>query len=168
MNLSRIGNDKDLALIMSMLLLALQEYRKSQYLNSSEYRTDAVRNKLMHLTVIEEAHNVMQSATVTSEYSGNPQQSTSELFSKMLSETRSIGEGIMIIDQVPTRLIPDVIRNTNYKICHRLSSVEDCSVMSKAMALRKEQEAIIPLLEIGHSLVMSDQDDAASWIKINI
>lgn len=167
-NLSRIGNDKDLALIMSMLLLALQEYRKSQYLNSSEYRTDAVRNKLMHLTVIEEAHNVMQSATVTSEYSGNPQQSTSELFSKMLSETRSIGEGIMIIDQVPTRLIPDVIRNTNYKICHRLSSVEDCSVMSKAMALRKEQEAIIPLLEIGHSLVMSDQDDAASWIKINI
>ena len=121
----------------------------------------------MHLTVIEEAHNVMQVTPYTSEYTGNPQQSTSELFSKMLSETRSIGEGMMIIDQIPTRLISDVIRNTNYKICHRLSSIEDCSVMGKAMALRNEQEAIIPFLEVGNAIVMSDQDDAASWIKIN-
>ncbi|KWW25101.1 MAG: hypothetical protein F082_1147 [bacterium F082] len=166
-NLSKIGNDKDLALIMSMLLLSLQEYRKSQYLNSNAYRDEARRNRLMHLTVIEEAHNVMQAATYTSEYTGNPQQSTSELFSKMLSETRSIGEGMMIIDQIPTRLISDVIRNTNYKICHRLSSIEDCSVMGKAMALRNEQEAIIPLLEVGDAIVMSDQDDGASWIKIN-
>ena len=166
-NLSKIGNDKDLSLIMSILLLALQDYRKSQYSNCNSYRENANKNKLMHLTVVEEAHNVMRAPTVASEYSGNPQQSTSELFSKMLSETRSVGEGLMIIDQVPTRLISDVIRNTNYKICHRLSAIEDCAAMSKALVLRAEQEAMIPLLEVGYAIVMSDQDDAASWIHIN-
>ena len=85
----------------------------------------------------------------------------------MLSEIRSLGEGFMIIDQVPTKLIPDVIKNTNYKICHRMTSVDDCAVMAQALALRKDQEGIIPTLEQGNVVISSDLDDAASWVRVN-
>lgn len=166
-NLSKIPNTKDKALIMSMLLLDLYEYRSSAYTYDSEYRKRAQANELMHLTVIEEAHNVLSKPGMAAEGSGNPQQVVADLFSNMLSEIRALGEGFMIIDQVPTRLIPDVIKNTNYKICHRLSSVDDCEVMAQALALRDDQKGIIPTLEQGNAIIAGDLDDAASWVKIS-
>ena len=165
-NLSKIPNSRDRALIMSLILLAQYEYRVSAYTYDAEYRRMAQSNELMHLTVIEEAHNVMSKPNVAFEGTGNPQQLVAELFSNMLSEIRSLGEGFMIIDQVPTKLIPDVIKNTNYKICHRMTSMDDCAVMAQALALREEQKGIIPTLEQGNVIVSGDMDDAASWVKI--
>lgn len=165
-NLSKIANAKDKALIMSIILLSLQEYRKSQYDYDKEYRRHAMHNELMHLTVIEEAHNVLSKPPMAMEGSGNPQQVVADLFTILLSEIRSCGEGLMIIDQVPTRLIPDAVKNTNYKICHRLVSVDDCSVMAEALSLRDDQKGIIPTLEPGNAIIYGDKDDAASWVNI--
>lgn len=165
-NLSKIPNAKDKALIMSMILLSLYEYRTSAYTYDEEYRKHAQANELMHLTVIEEAHNVLSKPSAVVEGSGNPQQVVADLFSNMLSEIRSLGEGFMIIDQVPTKLIPDVIKNTNYKICHRMTSIDDCEVMAQALALRDDQKGIIPTLEQGNAIIAGDLDDAASWVKI--
>ena len=165
-NLSKIANAKDKALIMSIILLSLQEYRKSQYDYDKEYRQHAMHNELMHLTVIEEAHNVLSKPPMAMEGSGNPQQVVADLFTILLSEIRSCGEGLMIIDQVPTRLIPDAVKNTNYKICHRLVSVDDCSVMAEALSLRDDQKGIIPTLEPGNAIIYGDKDDAASWVNI--
>lgn len=165
-NLSRIPNAKDKALIMSMILLSLYEYRTSAYSYDEQYRKKAQANELMHLTVIEEAHNVLSKPGIAAEGSGNPQQVVADLFSNMLSEIRSLGEGFMIIDQVPTKLIPDVIKNTNYKICHRMASIDDCAVMAQALALRDDQKGIIPTLEQGNAIIVGDLDDAASWVKI--
>ena len=166
-NLSKIPNAKDKALIMSMILLAQYEYRTSAYTYDKDYRKHAQANELMHLIVIEEAHNVLSRPSAAAEGSGNPQQVVADLFSNMLSEIRSLGEGFMIIDQVPTKLIPDIIKNTNYKICHRMTSIDDCSVMAQALALRDDQKGIIPTLEQGQAIVAGDLDDAASWIKIS-
>lgn len=166
-NLSKIPNAKDKALIMSMILLSLYEYRTSAYTYDENYRKHAQANELMHLTVIEEAHNVLARPNASQEGSGNPQQVVADLFSNMLSEIRSLGEGFMIIDQVPTKLIPDVIKNTNYKICHRMTAIDDCSVMAQALALRDDQKGIIPTLEQGNAIIAGDLDDAASWVKIS-
>lgn len=165
-NLSKIASAKDKALIMSILLLSLNEYRTSQYNNDKEFRQRAQNNELMHLTVIEEAHNVLSKPPVSMEGTGNPQQVVADLFTLMLSEVRSRGEGLMIIDQVPTRLIPDAVKNTNYKICHRLVSIDDCSVMAEALSLRDEQKGMIPTLEPGNAIIYGDKDDAASLVKI--
>ena len=166
-NLSKIPNVKDKALIMSMILLAQYEYRMSAYSYDKEYRKHAQANELMHLTVIEEAHNVLSKPSAASEGTGNPQQVVADLFSNMLAEIRSLGEGFMIIDQVPTKLIPDVIKNTNYKICHRMTSIDDCAVIAQALALRDDQRGIIPTLEQGNAIIAGDLDDAASWVKIS-
>ena len=166
-NLSKIANSKDKALIMSLLLLSLYEYRISAYTYDEKYRTEAQANKLMHLTLIEEAHNVLAKPGQDSLGTGNPQQVVADLFSNILSEVRSFGEGFMIVDQVPTRLIPDVIKNTNYKIVHRLASPDDCQVMAAALALRPDQESILPMLEQGNVVIAGDKDDAAVWVQVN-
>ena len=47
------------------------------------------------------------------------------------------------------------------------TGIIDCAVMAQALALRKDQEGIIPMLEQGNVVISSDLDDAASWIKVN-
>ncbi len=166
-NLSKIANQKDKALIMSLLMLSLYEYRISAYNYDENYRMNAQKNELLHLTVVEEAHNVLARPKTDLAGVGNPQQVVADLFGNMLSEIRGYGEGLMIVDQVPTRLIDDAIRNTNYKITHRLSAKEDVEVMASALGLRLDQQGLIPLLQQGQAVITCDKDDAASWVKIN-
>ena len=166
-NLSKIANQKDKALIMSLLMLSLYEYRISAYNYDENYRRNAQKNELLHLTVVEEAHNVLARPRTDLAGVGNPQQVVADLFGNMLSEIRGYGEGLMIVDQVPTRLIDDAVRNTNYKIAHRLSAKEDVEVMASALGLRLDQLGLIPLLQQGQAVITCDKDDAASWVKIN-
>ena len=166
-NLSKIANQKDKALIMSLLMLSLYEYRISAYNYDEKYRRDAQKNELLHLTVVEEAHNVLARPRTDLAGVGNPQEVVADMFGNMLSEIRGYGEGLMIVDQVPTRLIDDAIRNTNYKIAHRLSAKEDVDVMASALGLRIDQQSLIPLLQQGQAVITCDKDDAASWVKIN-
>ena len=166
-NLSRISNNSDKQLIMSLLLLSLFEYDMSAYLYDKERFTRASANKLNHFTVIEEAHNVLKQPTMRPTGDGSSEEVVTNMFSNMLSEVRSCGEGLMIVDQVPTRLVSDVIRNTNLKIIHKLSGADDCMAMSQAVGLMPGQESLIPLLPTGNVIVESDKDDAASWIKIS-
>ena len=164
-NLSRLSGSKDKAIVMSLLMNALYEYRVSKYNYDDAYRTKANQNKLMHLCLIEEAHNVLlkPQGNVTS---GNPQLAVADLFGNMLSEVRGYGQGFMIVDQVPTRLIDDAIKNTNYKIVHRLTAPDDQSVMARCMAFREDQTYIIPALEKGNAIICGDEDDAAVWVKV--
>ncbi|MCL2442386.1 MAG: DUF87 domain-containing protein [Treponema sp.] len=166
-NVSKVANIKDKALLMSMLVLALYEYRVSAYNYNDKYREKARKNKLMHLTVVEEAHNLLQKPALDHSGSGNPQQVAADLFGNMLSEIRSYGQGIMIVDQIPSRLIPDAIKNTNYKIVHRLTAPDDCMTMAAGLALRDDQQKVIPTLGVGHALMCGDLDDAATWVKLN-
>ncbi len=166
-NLSRIANARDKALMMSLLTLAIYEYRASAYMHDEKYRALAQQNKLLHLTVIEEAHNVLMKPPADIGGTGNPQQAAADLFSNMLSEIRSYGQGIVMVDQVPTRLVSDAIKNSNYKIVHRLTAPDDCAVMAAGLALREDQKSIIPALGVGSAIICGDLDDAAAWVAID-
>lgn len=163
-NLSTMAGSKEKSLIMSLLLLALYEYRASAYQNDPRYREQAQQNRLMHFTLVEEAHNVM--AEVKNPSSGDPRVAAGDLFSNILSEIRSYGEGVGIVDQVPTRLLSDAIKNTNLKICHRMIAPDDCETIASSLALREEQRSLIPALEIGNVIICGDMDDAATWVRI--
>lgn len=164
-NLSRFSNPADRSLIMALLMLSLREYRQSVYENDPDYRVHQAKgNPLAHFTVVEEAHTVLARP---SERAGGAQSAAADLFGNLLSEIRGFGEGMMIVDQVPTRLIPDVIKNTNYKIAHRMAAPDDCAVMAAALALRPDQAGMLPMLEQGEAIVQCDRDDAASWVSID-
>lgn len=164
-NLSRLSGSKDKALIMSLLMQAMYEYRVSCYTHHADYRARAQQNKLMHLCLVEEAHNVLMKPD-SGAVSGNPQRAAADLFGNMLSEVREYGQGLVIVDQVPTRLIDDATKNTNYKIVHRLIAPDDQELMASCMAFRDDQKYIIPALEKGNAIICGDEDDAAAWVKI--
>ena len=164
-NISYLSGTKEKALLMSLLLQALYEYRIAQYTYDPAYRRRALDNKLNHLTLIEEAHNVLLKPD-THSGSGSPQRAAADLFSNMLSEVRGYGQGFVIVDQVPTRLIDDVIKNTNYKIVHRLTAPDDQQLMAASLGLREDQQYILPALEKGNAIIRGDEDDAAAWVKI--
>ena len=159
-NLSYVGDDIDKAFFMSLILQFLYEYRTAQAESGEiDFNSDDCR----HLTVIEEAHRVMQKCDKVDE----PQYKTAMMFSNMLSEIRAYGEGLFLVDQVPTRLISDAIKNTNTKITHRLVSEDDCKAIAESMGLSKEQKPIIPKLLVGQCIVSTTLSTDKHWIKVN-
>jgi DNA helicase HerA-like ATPase len=85
----------------------------------------------------------------------------------MISEIRAYGQGILLVDQVPSRLVADAIKNTNLKIVHRLVAEDDRHAMSSCMNLTAEQAKILNLLRPGQAIVFGDLEDQASWLKIS-
>lgn len=159
-NLSYVGDDVDKSFFMALILQFLYEYRTSC---AEIGNVDFNDNNCKHLTVIEEAHHVMMKC----EKSDEPQYKSAMMFSNMLSEIRAYGEGIMLVDQVPTRLIPDAIKNTNTKITHRLVAEDDCKAVAESMGISKEQRMIIPKLMVGQCLVSTSLTTDKHWVKVN-
>ena len=158
-NLSYVGDSIDKSFIMSLILQFLYEYRSAQ---AELGEIDFNSNDCQHLTIIEEAHNVMMNC----ENQELPQYKSSLLFSNILSEIRAYGESVFLVDQVPTRLIPDAIKNTNLKIIHRLVAEDDCRAVGESMGLSDDQKKMIPRLLKGQCIVSSSADTNAYWIKV--
>lgn len=159
-NLSYVGDDVDKGFFMSLILQFLYEYRTAL---AELGRVNFNDNTCKHLTVIEEAHRVMMKC----DKPDLPQYKTAMMFSNMLSEIRAYGEGMFLVDQVPTRLIPDAIKNTNTKITHRLVAEDDVKAVSEAMGLSKEQRPIIPKLLVGQCIVSTSLTPDKHWVMVN-
>lgn len=166
-NLIGIESDEDKAFFMSLILRALSEYRSASYYYLPEYRKALQSgDRLMHLTVVEEAHRLIALPTVRMD-GANPQGATATMFSNMLREIRKWGEGLMIVDQQPSQLIPDAIKNTDLKIIHRMPSLDDRQVVGNCMGLNQEQMDLIAALDRGEVIISSSHDDAALWVKVD-
>ena len=145
-NLSYAGDDQDRAFIMSLLLQFLYEYRIAE---SETGKVDFNSNKCRHLVVVEEAHRVMANC-LNPEL---PQYKSGQMFSNFLSEVRAYGQGMMVVDQVPTRLIEDAIKNTNVKIIHKLVASDDSQRIAECIGLTQEQQKVIAKLSIGQAVL---------------
>ena len=170
--LAGVTNNNDKSFLMSMLLQAMSEYRISCYQYDREYREHVKQwrsehngNCLCHYTVIEEAHRILQVPS-NANYDANPQALAAEKFCEMLSEIREPGEGLMIIDQYPSRLIPDAIKNTNFKLVHRLLAADDRNAMASCMALTNSQSQLLAMLKKGDAIIGSEQDESAMWLHV--
>lgn len=157
-NLSYVGDDVDKSFFMALILQFLYEYRAAC---AEIGMVDFNDNGCKHLTVIEEAHRVMAKC----DNQELPQYKSAMMFSNMLSEIRAYGEGLFLVDQVPTRLIPDAIKNTNLKITHRLVAEDDCKAIGESMGLSEEQRKVIAKLMTGQCIVSSSLATDTYWIK---
>lgn len=165
-NLSHLTDDRDKVFVMSVLLIALWEYRESEYRYDDVYKQAANQKRLMHLTLIEEAHRLMPDIAPDGLQSSRTIANTAKMSGNLLAEIRDYGEGCIIVDQIPVRLMPDVIKNTGLKIIHRLNSLDDMKTISGSMMLRRDQEAVIGTLQRGQAVIRSEFDDAAAWIRV--
>ena len=105
---------------------------------------------LQHVTVIEEAHNLLKrTSTEQSSEGSNLLGKSVEMLSNAIAEMRTYGEGFIIADQSPSLLDLSVIRNTNTKIIMRLPEYEDRVLVGKASGLNEDQIDELSRLEMG-------------------
>lgn len=91
--------------------------------------------KVRHVIFIEEAHNLIApESQVKDGMDSNPKIAATAFIVKMLAEVRALREGIIIADQLPTAMAPEVIKNTNIKLVHRLTSQDDRELVGSTMS----------------------------------
>jgi hypothetical protein len=156
LELEGMGDDDDKAFVMGLMFIRLVEHRRQVGQSKS----------LDHLLVIEEAHRLLTNVGERREEEGNPRGKAVESFANLLAEIRAYGQGVLISDQVPVKLAPDVIKNTNLKITHRTVSADDRGILAGAMAMSEQQAHALAILERGQAAVFSEYDDAPLLIKV--
>ena len=142
-------DNEEKAFVMALIMIKLYEYRQKIDLIGK----GNVDHPLEHVLVIEEAHRLLSKQQAAGEYSSSGRQKAVEFFADILAEIRSYGQGIVIVDQIPSKLIPDVLKNTDVKIAHRLADKEDREVIGGTMNLTKEQIGEVSRLRPGEGVV---------------
>ncbi len=147
LELRHIGDDEDKALMIAFLLMALNEYL-------DKGRERSAKGQLQHVTLIEEAHRLLEDVSGdTDAEHANTKGQAAQAFARALAENRKYGEGVIIAEQLPTKLVPDVIGNTGLKIMHRLTSADDREVMGRAMKFDEFQQEHVVTLRTGQAAV---------------
>ena len=144
-DLSRVGSTETKALIMGLLILKLHEHRMEQ--RSIRGSSD---DDLRHVTVLEEAHNLLKrTSTEQTSEGANMLGKSVEMLSNSIAEMRTFGEGFIIADQSPGLLDLSVIRNTNTKMILRLPDFGDRELVGKSSGLNDDQITELAKLEKG-------------------
>ena len=152
-DLSRVGSVETKSLLMGLLVLKLQEHRMAE--------ANGMNRSLRHLTVLEEAHNLLKrSSSDHNSESGNLTGKSVEMISNAIAEMRTYGEGFVIADQAPGLLDMAAIRNTNTKIIHRLPDLSDRELAGRAANLNDQQ--IIELARLPKGVAAIYQND---WVE---
>ena len=147
LELRHIGDDEDKALMIAFVLMAVNEYL-------DKGRPWGQKGQLRHVILIEEAHRLLENVPEeSSPERANTKGQAAQAFARALAENRKYGEGIIIAEQLPTKLVPDVIGNTALKVMHRLTSADDRDVMGKAMKFDEFQQEHVVTLEMGEAAV---------------
>ncbi len=145
-----VGDDSDKAFLMGTVLIRLAEHLRM------EHRAQpAGQVRLRHLTVIEEARRLLRRP----EAPGGAAAHAVEMFAGLLAEIRAYGEGLIIAEQTPERLVPDVIKNTAVKIAHRLPAADDRDAVGATMNMTRAQNRFLVTLRPGEAAVFADGMD---------
>lgn len=151
-DLSRVGSMETKAFIMGLIVLKLQEYR----MENSKFNSN-----LKHVTVLEEAHNLLKRTSTEQVTEGSNLLGKSvEMLSNSIAEMRTYGEGFIIVDQSPGLLDMSVIRNTNTKIILRLPDYFDRELVGKASGLNDNQIIELARLEKGVAAIFQ-----SDWLE---
>lgn len=158
-DLSRIGSAETKALIMGFMVMKLNEFRMSE---------GSMNRKLNHVTILEEAHNLLKkTSTEQSQESANLTGKSVEMISNSIAEMRTYGEGFIIVDQSPSLLDTSAIRNTNTKIVMALPEGSDRTTAGKSMALSEDQTEQIAKQHVGEAIVYQNSWEEAVQCKIH-
>jgi hypothetical protein len=142
-----IGSDTDKAFFIGAILIRLFEHLRVR-------SSSAPVGGLRHVTVIEEAHRLLKRVE-----EGSPTAHAVELFTSLLAEIRAYGEGIVVAEQIPSKIVPDVIKNTALKVLHRLPALDDREAVGATMNLDDAQSRHVVTLPPGRAAIFADGMD---------
>lgn len=158
-DLSRVGSTETKSLIMGLLVMKLNEYRMD---------CGKINSPLTHVTVLEEAHNLLKrTSTEQSSESSNLIGKSVELLANSIAEMRTYGEGFIIADQSPGLLDMSVIRNTNTKIILRLPEKSDRELVGYSASLNDEQLEELSKLKCGVAAIYQNDWVEPVLVQVN-
>lgn len=152
--LEEIRSAEEKALIMGFILANLMEAIKVEYNKDSEF---------YHMTLVEEAHRLLSKYEPGDSLS---KKNGVEMFADMLAEVRKYGEALVIVDQIPNKMTPEVLKNTNTKIVHKIFAQDDKEAIGNTMALSDEQKEFLSFLDVGRTIVFSQGWDSSLQVKV--
>ena len=143
LELEGLKSGEDKSFLMGLVLGRMVEALKIRHARDADFR---------HITLVEEAHRLL-----TRPMPGDsPNRKLGvETFSDLLAEVRKYGESLIIVDQIPGKLAPEVLKNTNTKIIHKLFARDDKDVVGDTMALSDKQRAYLSHLAPGEAVMFS-------------
>jgi hypothetical protein len=158
LELKSLGAGDEQALMIALILNALTEHYQ------------AVRGQhdgLAHVTVIEEAHRLLAKPEGSAgAEQAQAREKAAESFANTLAENRKYGEGIVIAEQIPTKLVADAVKNTNLKVMHRLTAEVDRDYVGQTMGMDEPQQRFATRLQPGEALVYSDSLSEAVHVAV--
>ncbi|MEU8800081.1 ATP-binding protein [Spirillospora sp. NPDC048819] len=149
-----VGDDRDKAFLMGTVLVRLVEHLRMRQRQGGPAG-------LRHLSVFEEAHRLLR----RSEEAG-PASHAVETFASLLAEIRAYGEGLIVAEQIPSKLVPDVIKNTAVKIVHRLPAKDDRDAVGATMNITDDQSQYLVTLTPGEGAVFTDGMDYPHLVRM--
>ncbi|MGV9301876.1 ATP-binding protein [Nonomuraea sp. NPDC004354] len=149
-----VANDEDKAFLMGTLIIRIVEHLRMRARHEKA-------GGLRHVIVIEEAHRLLRDRGT-----GRAATHAVELLAGMLAEIRAYGSGLVVAEQIPTKLIPDVVKNTALKVVHRLPAADDRALVGAAMNLDDEQSRQVVSLRPGVAAVFADGMDRPLRIQV--
>lgn len=143
LDISRVKSTETKALIMGLIVYILNEYRVDRKTENN--------NGLKHVTVLEEAHNLLKNTSGggSSELIGK----SVEMLTQTIAEIRTYGEGFIIVDQSPSSVDISAIKNTNTKIVLRTPEANDRDAVGRSIGLSADQVNEIAKLPSGVAVV---------------
>lgn len=147
-DLSRVGSSETKSLIMGILVLKLTEYRMSS--------VKATNSPLRHVTVLEEAHNLLKNVRSIPGGAGAVVSKSVEMICNSIAEMRTYGESFILVDQSPGAVDIAAIKNTNTKIIMRLPEMGDCEAIGRSVSLNDKQILELSRLRTGSAVVMQN------------
>jgi hypothetical protein len=161
LELERIGNDDEKAFLIGLLLTRLYEFRVVQA------RAGSAKGDLQHVAVVEEAHRLLKNvSTEVGTEEANVKGQAVESFANMLSEIRAYGQGVLIAEQIPSKLAPDAVKNTNLKVLHRVVAQDDRDMMGGTMNLDDRQKRFVTSLRTGQAVVYAEGADRPYLVEV--
>lgn len=161
-NLDYLTSQEDKSLILGIFLLRLRQ----------NARLSGIRhNFLKKLIVIEEAHriipNISQNISIDPSIGRSKEEAVSS-FNDAISEMRSYGIGFVIIDQSPSKVSIDVLRNVGTKIIHSVQEEDDRNAACSIIGEDPEMGKFMVGLERGFSLFHTRGMQRSSLVKMEL
>jgi hypothetical protein len=167
--LDGISDNEQKAMAMAFLMTFLFERRQA---DKPEHESGASDTKPPpHVLVIEEAHRLLardaQGGALRGETAGADSRAKSvSLFVDMLAEIRALGQGIFIVEQIPTKIVAEAVKNTNLKIMLRLTSEDDRNYLGEAMNFTQDQKRFVSTLRPLNLAVFEEDLDQPLLLEI--
>ena len=156
LEIEEVKNTGEKSFVMGLIMTNLREALRAKYKENKHFK---------HITLIEEAHRLLSKFEPGD--SVNKKQGV-EIFTDMLAEVRKYGESLIIADQIPNKLTPEVLKNTNTKIIHKLFAEDDKESVGNTMILEKEQKEFLSSLPTGRAVVFSQGWSKAVQVQIKL